>query len=153
MKTVNSKKTSQHAVQDDPLEDLVYQAAVQSQAALSTARRLVDISDILIRNVSDPSDQARLSAQFGRCVMNINSGLLFRIAWSKSRGISGGKTAQGKYYCYDSMLYVTDFNNPDGERERRIMGSRDVTDKIDEMEEETCKRSSLRFLEVEFNST
>ncbi|PWY75614.1 hypothetical protein BO83DRAFT_387632 [Aspergillus eucalypticola CBS 122712] len=132
--TVPNKETSNPIAKDDQIEILVYQAAVESQAALSTARRLIEIFNNLLRNVRDPGERPRLSAHFGRCVTS--NGLLWRIGSSKSRGISAGQAAQE---CYDSMPYVTDINNPDGERKRRIMGCKDVTEKIDEMETETYK--------------
>ncbi|GKZ82352.1 hypothetical protein AnigIFM56816_007164 [Aspergillus niger] len=37
------------------------------------------------------------------------------------------------------MPYVTDLSNPDYERKRRIMGCQDVTEKCDQMEQETHK--------------
>ncbi|GLB20387.1 hypothetical protein AtubIFM61612_010319 [Aspergillus tubingensis] len=119
---VPNREASNPIAKDDQIEILVYQAAVESQAAPSTAWRLIEIFNNLLRNVSDPGEQARLSAHFGRCVTH--NGLLWRIGSSKSRGISAGQAVQE---CYDSMPYVTNLNNPDGERKRRIMGCRDTS--------------------------
>ena len=65
---VPNKEASNPIAKDDQIEILVYQAAVESQAAPSTAWRLIEIFNSLLRNVSDPGEQARLSAHFDRCV-------------------------------------------------------------------------------------
>ncbi|GLB00065.1 hypothetical protein AtubIFM57143_008765 [Aspergillus tubingensis] len=123
---VPNREASNPIAKDDQIEILVYQAAVESQAAPSTAWRLIEIFNNLLRNVSDPGEQARLSAHFDLLLAKYgkHNGLLWRIGSSKSRGISAGQAVQE---CYDSMPYVTNLNNPDGERKRRIMGCRDTS--------------------------
>ncbi|KAL3247165.1 hypothetical protein ABHI18_012500, partial [Aspergillus niger] len=132
---------AQPAAQADTLEELVSKAAIESKEIVWKVRRLGEIFDRLIRTVSDPYEQRRLSAHYERCVTT--GGLMFRVGWSKSRGVSGGQTSRGEYCvafeCYESMPYVTDLSNPDYERKRRIMGCQDVTEKCDQMEQETYK--------------